>query len=223
MDMGRESRWEKDAMTVEIFFALVTAAVLAAAVFAPALVLTLAFDLSGSASKGVLTGEPWWEGRPECGDWCECCTASTWSAVKATDDRGRKAVQNWRARIRRRAVLASIEPRCRRCGVLSRTDTGTVPPPVACGKAWSSRALTVSVSAAVPACPVVCGTASSSRASRAASSTRMGPRVMRPCSTRRPGRSIRYPSQISRRVRAAFSVRLVPVRMRRASGGRRWG
>lgn len=29
MDMGRESRWEKDAMTVEIVFALVTAAVLA--------------------------------------------------------------------------------------------------------------------------------------------------------------------------------------------------
>ncbi len=37
MDMGRESRWEKDAMTVEIVFALVTAAVLAAAVFAVAL------------------------------------------------------------------------------------------------------------------------------------------------------------------------------------------
>ncbi|MBK3544225.1 DUF6332 family protein [Streptomyces sp. MBT60] len=56
MDMGRESRWEKDAMTVEIVLALVTAVVLAAAVFAPALVLTLAFNLSGSANKGVLTG-----------------------------------------------------------------------------------------------------------------------------------------------------------------------
>ncbi|MFB7296119.1 DUF6332 family protein [Streptomyces rubiginosohelvolus] len=56
MDLGRESRWEKDAMTVEIVFALVTAVVLGAAVFAPALVLTLAFDLSGSANKGVLTG-----------------------------------------------------------------------------------------------------------------------------------------------------------------------
>ncbi|MEU3001010.1 DUF6332 family protein [Streptomyces sp. NPDC006995] len=56
MDMGRESRWKKDAMTVEIVFALVTAVVLAAAVFVPALVLTLAFDLSGSAAKGVLTG-----------------------------------------------------------------------------------------------------------------------------------------------------------------------
>ncbi|MYV58554.1 hypothetical protein GTW37_02050 [Streptomyces sp. SID4931] len=56
MDMGRESRWEKDAMTVEIVFALVTAAVLAAAVFAVALVFTLAFGLSGSGSKGVLTG-----------------------------------------------------------------------------------------------------------------------------------------------------------------------
>ncbi|MET8938088.1 DUF6332 family protein [Streptomyces rubiginosohelvolus] len=56
MDMGRESRWEKDAMTVEIVFALVTAVVLAAAVFAVALVLVLVFDLAGSASKGVLTG-----------------------------------------------------------------------------------------------------------------------------------------------------------------------
>ncbi|GGP51051.1 DUF6332 family protein [Streptomyces sindenensis] len=56
MDMGRESRWEKDAMTVEIVFALVTAAVLAAAAFAVALPLTFAFDLSGSASKNVLAG-----------------------------------------------------------------------------------------------------------------------------------------------------------------------
>ncbi|MFG3407753.1 DUF6332 family protein [Streptomyces sp. NPDC048142] len=56
MDMGRESRWEKDAMTVEVVFALVTAVALAAAVFAVALALTLVFDLSGSASKGVLTG-----------------------------------------------------------------------------------------------------------------------------------------------------------------------
>jgi hypothetical protein len=36
MDRGREARWEKDAMTVEIVFALVTAAVLAGAVFAVA-------------------------------------------------------------------------------------------------------------------------------------------------------------------------------------------
>ncbi|MGW3495669.1 DUF6332 family protein [Streptomyces sp. NPDC001020] len=56
MDMGRESRWEKDAMTVEIVFALVTAVVLAAAVFAVALTATLAFGASGSAKKGVLVG-----------------------------------------------------------------------------------------------------------------------------------------------------------------------
>ncbi|MER8033358.1 DUF6332 family protein [Streptomyces bauhiniae] len=55
MDMGRESRWEKDAVTVEIGFALVTAVALAAAVFAVALGLTLVFDFSGSVSKGVLT------------------------------------------------------------------------------------------------------------------------------------------------------------------------
>ncbi|MGW5114984.1 DUF6332 family protein [Streptomyces noursei] len=54
MDMGRESRWEKDAMTVEVVFALVTAAVLAAAVFAVALALTLAFGISGSAKHSVL-------------------------------------------------------------------------------------------------------------------------------------------------------------------------
>lgn len=56
MDMGRESRWEKDAMTVEIVFALVTAVALAAAVFAVALALTRVFDLPGSASRGVLVG-----------------------------------------------------------------------------------------------------------------------------------------------------------------------
>ncbi|WP_097868431.1 DUF6332 family protein [Streptomyces sp. rh34] len=56
MDMGRESRWEKDAMTVEIAFALVTAAALAAAVFAVALTLTLVMDLSDAASKGVRAG-----------------------------------------------------------------------------------------------------------------------------------------------------------------------
>lgn len=56
MDMGRESRWEKDAMTVEIVFALVTAVALAAAVFAVPLALTFVFGLSGSASRGVLMG-----------------------------------------------------------------------------------------------------------------------------------------------------------------------
>ncbi|MFB7368698.1 DUF6332 family protein [Streptomyces sp. NPDC056222] len=56
MDMGRESRWEKDAMTVEIVFALVTAVALAAAVFAIALAPALALGISGPAGKGTLTG-----------------------------------------------------------------------------------------------------------------------------------------------------------------------
>ncbi|MGW5971915.1 DUF6332 family protein [Streptomyces sp. NPDC055186] len=56
MDMGRESRWEKDAMTVEIVFALVTAVALAAAIFAVALALSLAFGISGAAKEGVLVG-----------------------------------------------------------------------------------------------------------------------------------------------------------------------
>ncbi|MFG3531160.1 DUF6332 family protein [Streptomyces sp. NPDC047917] len=56
MDMGRESRWEKDAMTVEIVFALVTAIALAVAVFAVALALALAFGISGPAKKGMLVG-----------------------------------------------------------------------------------------------------------------------------------------------------------------------
>ncbi|MBT2900545.1 DUF6332 family protein [Streptomyces sp. McG3] len=56
MDMGRESRWEKDATTVEIGFALVTAVALGAAVFAVALALTLVFGLSDAASAAVRTG-----------------------------------------------------------------------------------------------------------------------------------------------------------------------
>ncbi|MFJ6087940.1 DUF6332 family protein [Streptomyces sp. NPDC092369] len=56
MDMGRESRWEKDAMTVEIVFALVTAAVLAAVIFAVALTLVLALGISGAAERVVLVG-----------------------------------------------------------------------------------------------------------------------------------------------------------------------
>ncbi|WP_330351137.1 DUF6332 family protein [Streptomyces sp. NBC_00582] len=56
MDMGRESRWEKDAMTVEIVFALVTAVALAAAVLAVALALALALGLSGSVEKNMLEG-----------------------------------------------------------------------------------------------------------------------------------------------------------------------
>jgi hypothetical protein len=56
MDMGRESRWEKDAMTVEIVFALVTAAVLAGLIFAVFWTLALTLDLSGSAERHVLAG-----------------------------------------------------------------------------------------------------------------------------------------------------------------------
>ncbi|GGV26110.1 hypothetical protein GCM10010277_07470 [Streptomyces longisporoflavus] len=61
MDMGRESRWEKDAMSVEIVFALVTAALLAAVVFAATLALTLVLGVSGSAREqmrgaGALAG-----------------------------------------------------------------------------------------------------------------------------------------------------------------------
>ncbi|MEV8314961.1 DUF6332 family protein [Streptomyces sp. NPDC059900] len=53
MDMGRESRWEKDAMSVEIVFALVTGALLAAAVFALAVAFTLVFGVSGPARENL--------------------------------------------------------------------------------------------------------------------------------------------------------------------------
>ncbi|WP_448316194.1 DUF6332 family protein [Streptomyces sp. CO7] len=53
MDMGRESRWEKDAMTVEIVFALVTAAVLAGSILAVAWTLGLTLGLSGAAESRV--------------------------------------------------------------------------------------------------------------------------------------------------------------------------
>ncbi|WP_369142165.1 DUF6332 family protein [Streptomyces sp. R44] len=55
MDMGRESRWEKDAMTVEIGFALVTAAVLAALVFGVLLVPALLVGVNEPAGKALLT------------------------------------------------------------------------------------------------------------------------------------------------------------------------
>ncbi|TRV81052.1 hypothetical protein FKN01_04740 [Streptomyces sp. 130] len=55
MDMGRESRWEKDAMTVEIVFALVTATALGAVVFAACFALTLALDVTGPARENTLT------------------------------------------------------------------------------------------------------------------------------------------------------------------------
>jgi hypothetical protein len=55
MDAGRESRWEKDAMTVEIVFALVTAALLAAAVFGLSLIPALFLGTSEPAGKAVLS------------------------------------------------------------------------------------------------------------------------------------------------------------------------
>ncbi|MFE9741485.1 DUF6332 family protein [Streptomyces sp. NPDC006477] len=56
MDMGRESRWEKDAMTVEIVFALVTAAALAALVFVIVLAPALALGASGPAREAAWLG-----------------------------------------------------------------------------------------------------------------------------------------------------------------------
>ncbi|MFS0694767.1 DUF6332 family protein [Streptomyces nitrosporeus] len=56
MGRGRESRWEKDAMTVEIVFALVTAAVAAGVVFAVAWALALLLGLSGAAERAVPAG-----------------------------------------------------------------------------------------------------------------------------------------------------------------------
>lgn len=51
MDKGRESRWEKDAMTVEIVFALVSASVVGLLVFGAVLAPALIWDLPGSAGK----------------------------------------------------------------------------------------------------------------------------------------------------------------------------
>ncbi|MFE0463713.1 DUF6332 family protein [Kitasatospora sp. NPDC058965] len=56
MDTGREVRWDKDAMTVEIVFALVTGALVAAAVFALALVPALVLLGPGPARSTVLLG-----------------------------------------------------------------------------------------------------------------------------------------------------------------------
>ncbi|MFF8381906.1 DUF6332 family protein [Streptomyces sp. NPDC015661] len=53
-DMGRESRWEKDAMTVEIGFALVTGAALAALVFGVLLVPAVLVGVSSPAGKALL-------------------------------------------------------------------------------------------------------------------------------------------------------------------------
>ncbi|MFJ8821061.1 DUF6332 family protein [Streptomyces sp. NPDC102467] len=54
MDQGRESRGEKDAMTVEIMFALVTAGALAALVFGVVLVPALLVGVSAPLRKGFL-------------------------------------------------------------------------------------------------------------------------------------------------------------------------
>ncbi|MFD5200653.1 DUF6332 family protein [Streptomyces sp. NPDC058375] len=45
MDMGRESRWEKDAMTVEIVFALVSGVLLGLLVFGAVMLPALVWDL----------------------------------------------------------------------------------------------------------------------------------------------------------------------------------
>ncbi|MFD7710598.1 DUF6332 family protein [Streptomyces sp. NPDC059785] len=55
MDAGRESRVEKDAMTVEIGFALVTAVLLAAAVLGVALIPALLLGVHEPAGRTVLT------------------------------------------------------------------------------------------------------------------------------------------------------------------------
>lgn len=87
MNMGRESRWDKDAMTVEIAFALVTAAVLAGVIFAASWALVLILDLSGSAGRAMLAGAQCSERWPECGVWYGYCFGSTSSAEWATDSR----------------------------------------------------------------------------------------------------------------------------------------
>jgi hypothetical protein len=51
-DLGRESRAEKDAMTVEIMFALCSAALLAAVVFGVFLVPTFLGGVSGPVAGG---------------------------------------------------------------------------------------------------------------------------------------------------------------------------
>lgn len=57
MDRGRESRWEKDAMTVEIGFALVSAIVLAALVFGVVVFPVLVWELPARVSAALrMTG-----------------------------------------------------------------------------------------------------------------------------------------------------------------------
>ncbi|MFF1376335.1 DUF6332 family protein [Streptomyces sp. NPDC058308] len=53
MDMGRESRWEKDAMTVEIMFALVSALVVGAFVFGVVMAPALVWDLPPRVVEGL--------------------------------------------------------------------------------------------------------------------------------------------------------------------------
>lgn len=55
MDRGREVRWDKDAVTVEIVFALVTAGLLAAVVFAAVLVPVVVCAVSGVARHRAMT------------------------------------------------------------------------------------------------------------------------------------------------------------------------
>ncbi|MEU8955078.1 DUF6332 family protein [Streptomyces sp. NPDC048518] len=53
MDKGRESRWEKDAMTVEIVFALVSASVVGLLVFGAVQAPALIWELPGGADKAL--------------------------------------------------------------------------------------------------------------------------------------------------------------------------
>jgi hypothetical protein len=56
VDKGREVRWEKDAVTVEIGFALLTGALLAAAVFGVGVGGVVVGHLGGVARHRVLVG-----------------------------------------------------------------------------------------------------------------------------------------------------------------------
>ncbi|MFJ8232830.1 DUF6332 family protein [Streptomyces sp. NPDC094448] len=56
MDTGRESRWEKDAMTVEIVFALVTALAAAAGIYAAVWTVALVSGIPDPGRTGLLAG-----------------------------------------------------------------------------------------------------------------------------------------------------------------------
>lgn len=55
MDKGRESRWEKDAVTVEIMYALVSGGVLVLLAFGVIVAPAFVWDLSRPVSRTLLT------------------------------------------------------------------------------------------------------------------------------------------------------------------------